>query len=56
MLSAISLLAPLMLDRAAVTAVEYVIVAAVLATSIIAGFEPIGAALQGTFNTVAAAF
>lgn len=44
----------LVLDRRAVTALEYAIIAGVLVTTVVVGFDVFADALSNKFNTVAA--
>jgi pilus assembly protein Flp/PilA len=43
-------------DQRGATAIEYALIASLIGMAIIAAVIPIGVALSGTFNTVAAGF
>jgi Flp pilus assembly pilin Flp len=54
MISYVSVWSGLMLDRRAVTALEYAIIAGVLVATIVIGFNVFASALSDKFNSVAA--
>jgi len=54
MISYVSVWSGLVLDRRAVTALEYTIIAGVLVATIVIGFNVFASALSDQFNTIAA--
>lgn len=54
MISYVSVWSGLVLDRRAVTALEYAVIAGVLVATIVIGFNVFASALSDKFNTVSA--